>query len=125
MFTLSAAAGLVSGIAGAGGLLLVAVYLRLICPEPRKLRGTILLMGLLIVAWRFILLLVSGEITLTLVVAAVSLLPVVILGGWVGHRIFKGLSKERFYQVFQAVLLLAATILLVRGLLSISGSDLA
>jgi uncharacterized membrane protein YfcA len=79
-------------------------------------------MALLIVAWRFLLLLLSGEITLPFAFAAASLLPVVILGGWFGTRIFAGLSKERFYQIFQAVLLLAAAVLLVRGLLTVSGN---
>lgn len=123
MLTLSAVAGLISGIAGAGGLLLIAVYLRLICPEPRTLRGTILLMSLLIVAWRFFLLLLTGQITIQLLVGAATLLPVVILGGWVGHRIFSGLSRRRFYQVFQVVILLAASILLVRGLMSLGSGD--
>jgi uncharacterized membrane protein YfcA len=116
MATLAGLAGLVSGVAGAGGLFLVAIYLKLICPEPRRFRGTIILMSTFVVTWRFLLMLLAGHITLELAGLALLLLPFVILGGLSGSRFFGRLSTRRFFHVFHSVMMSAAAILLLKGL---------
>ncbi len=113
---LAATAGLVSGVSGAGGIFFIATYLRNVCPDARTFRGTTLLLSALIVGWRTVLLVASGYITRQTVAEAAILFPVVLLGGLAGTWFFRRLPTERFYQIFQAVLLLAAASLIWKGL---------
>ena len=87
---------------------LLAVYLKLACPTPRKLRAPIILMGLVFMFWRFAVAAFTGLISLSLLVESLLLLPVVYLGVTVGTRFFGALSDARFYRRFQVILLLMA-----------------
>ncbi len=114
--SLSALAGLTSGVTGAGGLIFLALYLKLACPEPRSFRATIILLAALMVAWRVAVLAMSGFVTPTLLLECAVLLPITLLGGWVGIRLFRWLPREYFYTGLQLVLIAAAVNLVWKGL---------
>lgn len=122
MAVLSGVAGLVSGIAGAGGLFLLAIYLKHTTPDPRSFRGTILMMSTLIVGWRFVLMLWAGHVTAPLALQTATLLPFAVGGGLFGTLVFARLAPARFYLVFQLVLLFAAGVLLIKGVGALTGN---
>ena len=115
IYTLSAAAGLITGVTGAGGLFFVAVYLKLACPDPRVFRATAFLLSMLMVGWRVLLLALAGFVTLQVVLECTILLPPMVLGGFAGTRLFRYLPRERYYQGFQLVLIGAAASLIWKG----------
>ncbi|MEQ9813701.1 MAG: sulfite exporter TauE/SafE family protein [Azospirillaceae bacterium] len=116
VWALSGLAGLISGITGAGGLLFLALYLRTVCADRLVLRGTIMLLSTLVVFWRAIVLTASGLIDLTLVAEGTLLIPLVILGGYAGARLFRRLNEARFAMLLRAVVLVGALGLVWRGL---------
>lgn len=113
---LAAVAGLVGGLAGAGSAFLMAVYIKLACPEPRVFRGTNLLLTATYVFWRITLVTVAGLITLQLVVEAAVLVPFSVFGGWLGARYATRIPAQRFFRFVQMVLLLASMALVGKGL---------
>ncbi len=116
ILSLSGAAGLLSGVTGAGGLILLAFYLRHLCPDPRTLRGTMLMLGMLFVGWRALVLATNGFIDAQVLAEAALLLPVAVLGGWLGTRLYRVLLATRFYAFFRGVVLLSAVGLIHKGL---------
>jgi uncharacterized membrane protein YfcA len=122
LYVLAGASGLISGVAGGGGLFFLVIYLRYLCKDPRTLRGTTLLLGVVLVAWRVSILAFTGFISLGILKESLFLLPVTFLGGLVGTRLYKSLSAERFYQFFKIVLVLAAIGLIHKGLRSQIGA---
>lgn len=114
-FGLALAAGLLAGLSGAGGLILISVYLRHACRNHIALRGTMIMLGSMILIWRTIVVAFTGLITLPLLTEALLLQPAVYGGVWVGQRFFKGLSPQAFTWLFQIVLLISALGLLVDG----------
>lgn len=115
VWMLSGIAGLISGVTGAGGLLFLALYLRAVCPDQVVLRGTIMLLSMLVVFWRAIVLAAAGMIDLTLVAEGVLLMPLVILGGFVGATMFRRLTNDRFLTLLRLVVLFGAVGLIWRG----------
>jgi uncharacterized membrane protein YfcA len=115
-FTLSSAAGLITGIAGGGGMYLYSIYLKFACPTPALLRGTSILMGAIFIYWRLIAAAVMGLISLRLMIEALIMVPPSLIGGWAGIHFFRRADAKRFYGAFQLVLFLGAAILLWKGL---------
>lgn len=113
---LSALSGLISGTTGAGGLLFMAVYLRLVKPDKADFRATILLLGTLVVGWRAIVMVYAGHIDRQILTEGLLLFPVVLLGGVFGTRAFGWISELRFTRILQVVLLFGASVLIWRGL---------
>jgi uncharacterized membrane protein YfcA len=116
LYPFSAAAGLISGVTGAGGLFFIALYVKQFAPDPQTFRGTILQLGVLLTGWRTVLLIASGFLTLKVFVEALVLMPVVFIGGYLGTRFYRLLPTRQFYQVIQVVLLFAAVTLVWKGL---------
>lgn len=115
VWSLSAFAGLISGVTGAGGLLFLALYLRTVCADRMALRGTIMLLSLMVVAWRVIVLSASGFVDLTLVAEGALLAPLVVLGGVAGARLFRRLNEDWFAMAVRGVVLMGAAGLIWRG----------
>ena len=113
---LSALSGLISGMTGAGGLLVIAVYLRLIKPDKAEFRATILLVSTLVVAWRAAAMITFGHIDLQIATEGLILFPIVFLGGVIGSMAFGRISEKRFTRALQLVLLFGSSVLLWRGL---------
>ena len=114
--SLAGVAGLVSGVSGAGGIFFITAYLRHVCPDTRTFRGTTLILSALLIGWRTAILVVSGYITRQTLLEASLLFPIIFLGGLSGTWFYHRLPTARFYQIFQVVLLLAASSLIWKGL---------
>lgn len=116
VFGLAGATGFITGLAGAGGVMMLAVYLKHACRDYIALRATAALMGTILIFWRLFATVIAGLIDLQLVTESVLLVPVVYLGGWIGMRYFRRMGAERYYNLFQALLLLSAVGLMMDGL---------
>lgn len=115
--SLSLTAGFVNGLAGAGGVISIAVYLKHACANHVSLRATLILIGTLLLCWRLAVTGVAGLISVKLLAEAVLLLPIVYVGVWLGTRYFRTVSPERYHRLVQWVILLSAFGLIYKGIL--------
>ena len=118
--TLAITSATVGTVSGGGALYFLVTYLRLACATPTALRGTNVMLSTVFTVGRVGSLIVAGMITPTLVVEGVLIAPVVLAATWIGARAFRRTSVPVFYAALQALLLLAAGALVVRGLLRIA-----
>lgn len=114
-FWLSAFAGLMSAVTGAGGNYFLAFYIRWAAPHPKVFRATNIVISGFISFWRSIVVAIAGLLSLKLVIEAVLVMPVVYLGGWAGQVFAGRLSAERYFRIVQVLLLLAAASLIWKG----------
>jgi uncharacterized membrane protein YfcA len=112
---LSIVSGLIAGIAGGGGMYLYSIYLKFACPTPSLMRGTSIMIGSIFLFWRFLVAIMIGLVSWRLLIESVLLLPVSLFGAWFGIRFFQRVDAKRFYSAFQAVLMLGALMLLIKG----------
>ena len=117
VFGLSAVTGLIAGLAGAGGIMMLAVYLKHACRDYISLRATAALIGTLLIFWRLVATVVGGLIDLQLIAEAALLVPIVYAGVWAGTHYFRNMGAERYYNLFQILLLISAVGLMVDGIL--------
>jgi uncharacterized membrane protein YfcA len=120
---MSAVAGFVSGVTGAGGLLLLAVYLRLVKPDKADFRATMLLLSTLVVGWRAVVMIYAGQVDAQTVAESLLLAPVIVLGGVFGTLIYGRLPERQFTLALQFVILFGAVILIWRGLAQTFGAS--
>jgi uncharacterized membrane protein YfcA len=120
-FSLATLIGLITGVAGAGGMMMLSVYLKHACRDHISLRATAILLGTMLTLWRVLATAVIGLIDWQLIVESVLLMPVVYAGIWIGTRWFRGMTPKAFYRVFQFVLLLSAAGLMLDGLVKYLG----
>lgn len=107
--------GLLAGLTGAGGVVLTSLYIKLLCPEVRTFRATILLVATVVMAWRMVVLGAGGFVDMSLLSECLVLLPFTLAGGFVGSKLFGRLPRERFFSAFRVVLVVAALNLVVKG----------
>jgi uncharacterized membrane protein YfcA len=115
VWSLAGFSGLVTGVTGAGGLFFLAVYLKLACPSPRVFRGTTFLLSAVGILWRTIVLAIAGFVTLQILAETLLLLPIVVLGGWLGDRLHHKLPARTFFKGVQVLLLIGALGLIAKG----------
>lgn len=113
---LSAVTGFLNGLAGAGGMVTLVVYLKHACRDHISLRATLVLLGTSMLFWRLIVTIASGLVTLKLFAEAALLLPLVYAGVWVGRRYFRSVTPARYHRLLQGLILLSAIGLLVDGI---------
>lgn len=113
--SLSLAAGVINGLAGAGGVVSISVYLRHACTSHVSLRGTLILVGTLLVCWRLVVTGAAGLYTVQLVTESLILLPIVYFGVWLGTRVFRSVTAERYHRWIQVLILISALGLIVKG----------
>jgi len=118
-FGLSAITGLINGIAGAGGMVALVVYLKHACRDHLSLRATTIFLGTLVLCYRFVLTFVVGMVDLKLMVEAALMLPTIYIGVWLGNRYARNISPKRYHAILTAVLLASALGLLLEGLLKV------
>ena len=116
---LGAVSGLLVGIIGAGGVAFMSLYVKILCPEKRLFRATILLLVSFILVWRIAILGISGFITGPLIVESLILLPVSMSAGMLGTRVFSRMTNNRFFAAFQIVLLSAASFLMINAVIRV------
>jgi uncharacterized membrane protein YfcA len=115
-FALAFVTGIIGGLSGAGGLLLLSVYLKQACRDHKSLRATGILIGGLLIMWRTVAIAFAGLLTLQLVSESLLLLPAIYLGVWMGRYTLRLEDPRRYYLLFQAVLLLSALGLMAEGI---------
>jgi uncharacterized membrane protein YfcA len=113
---LASLSGLIAGTTGAGGMYLLAAYLRHACPTAIKLRATGFTVSTVSIVGRAGVMAVAGLITPATIVETALLSPCVILGGWAGARFFRALPGQRFDQAFRAFLLIVSLIIVAKGI---------
>jgi uncharacterized membrane protein YfcA len=118
-FSLAFVTGIIGGLSGAGGLLLLSVYLKQACHNHRSLRATGILIGGLLILWRTVTIAFAGLLTVQLVTESLVLLPAIYIGVWVGRSYIKLEDPKRYYLAFQSVLLVSALGLTAEGLLNL------
>jgi hypothetical protein len=119
VFGLAAATGFMTGLAGAGGVMMLAVYLKHACRDYIALRATAALMGTILIFWRLLATIVAGLVDLQLVTESLLLIPVVYIGGWIGMHVFRRMGADRYYNIFQGLLLISAIGLIIEGIAKI------
>lgn len=113
--SLSFAAGFVNGLAGAGGVVSISVYLRHACEDHVSLRGTLVLVGTLLLCWRLVVTGIAGLYSVKLLTESLVLLPIVYLGVWMGTRAFRSVSAARYHRLMQWLILVSALGLMAKG----------
>jgi len=119
VWSLSGLSGLISGVTGAGGLLFLALYLRMVCRDRTTLRGTIILLSTVAVLWRALVLALSGFIDRTLLIEGALLATVVLLGGFCGTLLFRRMGDGLFTLGLRAVILVGAFGLIWNGIMQL------
>jgi uncharacterized membrane protein YfcA len=117
--SLAAVSGAVGTVGGGGALYFLMIYLRMACATPASLRGTGIVLTAVFVIVRFGGLLLAGMFTATLFAEGLLLVPVALLGGWVGTKAFRAATTAQFYYWLQVLMLCGAAALMIRGALKV------
>lgn len=115
---MAAVSGVIGGVVGAGGVILISSYIRMVCTDARVLRATILLIATFFVAWRTAVYAANGFVPLSVLVECLILLPIIFIGGLAGSRLFGLFPKDRFFLAFRILLVIASLNLVVKGLIA-------
>ncbi len=115
---MSAVSGVVGGVAGAGGVLLVSTYVRMVCSDARVLRASVILIATIFVTWRTVVYAANGFVPLAILVECVVLLPIIVVGGYTGSKLFGLFPRDRFFFAFRIFLILASLNLVAKGVIS-------
>lgn len=118
-FVAGAVSGFVGTVIGAGGMYMLVVYLRHVCPQPSRLRATNIVVSAIFLGWRVVVTVLAGLVSLQILAEVVILLPAIVFGGWLGSRWFRSVAPARFGQFLQLLLLVASFGLVVKGALRI------
>lgn len=113
---LSVVAGLMAGTTGAGGIILLSLYFKLVIHDARTFRATALLMATVVLVWRVIALALLSLLTVPLLAETALMLPVSFLGAWTGSRYFRTLDAKRYFGAFRVVLMVGSAVLVWKGL---------
>jgi uncharacterized membrane protein YfcA len=108
-------AGLLAGATGAGGIVLLSLFIKMILVKPAAIRATVLLIATVALVWRVIVFGVGGFITIQFLLESLLLLPVAIFGAFLGSKSFYVMRDDRFPRFFTLILMVAAASLLWRG----------
>jgi uncharacterized membrane protein YfcA len=104
--------GVLSGLFGTGGPPLI-FYFQLIGLEKSIFRGSLMAIFLVTALVRLPSYAVAGFITPERIWSAVSVLPAVFLGIWLGNRIHITISEEKFRKMVSIALVIIGLILLI------------
>ena len=116
LFPYTSISGMIVGVTGAGGLLMLAFYVNQVLKVPRSIRGTMLLISVIVSVARVSGLSVAGFVDLKILAEVLISLPVGIIGGWLGLRFFTKLSDKNYHRILNGIMMFAAFILAVKGI---------
>ena len=105
--------GVLTGMFGTGGPPLI-VYYRLIGLPKAEFRGNLMAIFLLMTCVRIPSYVVGGLITAPRVAAGVAVLPAVLAGAWIGHRIHVDVPEPTFRRWIALGLFAIGVVLLIR-----------
>ena len=106
-------AGLLAGVAAMGGTI-IALYLLSFPDRAERVRGTILTLAAMVITYLVIMHLYHGITTTLIVWRAVVLTPPVVVGAWIGTRLFIGSSEYLFRRVALVCIAAAGLIAVVK-----------
>jgi uncharacterized membrane protein YfcA len=115
-FGLGAFTGFLGSIGGAGIGYFLSVYVRWASETPAIFRGTNILTSALTSLWRLGMFAIFGLMAWHYLIELAVLAPTVLLGNWLGARASGTLSADRYFRIFQLVLLMGALILTFKGI---------
>ena len=108
-----ALAGLLAGIAAMGGTI-IALYLLSLPDRAERVRGTILTLAGMVITYLVFMHLFHGITSSLTVWRALVLSPAVLIGAWIGTRLFTGSSDLLFRRVALASIAAAGLIALLK-----------
>ncbi|MGP1676597.1 MAG: TSUP family transporter [Burkholderiales bacterium] len=108
--------GTIGGVSGGGAFYFLVVYLKYACATPAALRGTNVVLSVLVMCMRMIVVVLAGRVTLTLLAEGLLLAPLVVAATWFGAHVFRTSAPARFYAALQILLLAGAVVLIVKGI---------
>lgn len=90
-----AVSGILTGLFGTGGPPLI-VHFHLAGKDKARFRGNLMALFLLMAAVRLPTYVLGGLVTVPRIGAAIAVLPAVLGGAWIGHRVHAEIAEERF-----------------------------
>lgn len=112
----STISGLIAGFIGAGAVVFISIYVRLLCPEKMQFRGTMVLIGSVFVVWRFVVLVVAGIAGVAVLTEAALLAPLGLVSAHYGVKVVRHIPGPLFFRLYQGILMTAALMLIWQAL---------
>jgi uncharacterized membrane protein YfcA len=110
-------AGTTSAMLGVGGPIYV-MYLAARGSSPEEIRATVPAIFIFTTIGRIIIFTVAGLFTASILYAAAALLPLMILGMWIGHHVHLSLSREQLVRLIGGLLIASGCSLIVKALMT-------
>ncbi len=110
-------AGTTSAAFGVGGPIYV-MYLTARGATPEQVRATVPVIFIFTTIARIAIFTVAGLFSREVLYSAAALLPIMILGMWIGHHLHLNMSREQLVRIMGALLVLSGVSLLVRALVT-------
>jgi uncharacterized membrane protein YfcA len=110
-------AGMTSSMFGVGGPIYV-MYLTARGSSPDSIRATVPVIFIFTTIARIAIFAAAGLFTLRVLSTAAALLPLMVLGMWLGHRLHLNLTREQIVRIMGMMLVASGGSLLVRALVS-------
>ena len=105
--------GLLAGIAAMGGTI-IALYLLSFPDRAERVRGTILTLAAMVITYLVAMHVYHGITTTLTVWRALVLTPAVLIGAWLGTRLFVGASDTLFRRVALVCIAVAGVIAIIK-----------
>jgi len=115
-FLLSFCSGIFGSLSGGGGVYFLVTFLRHVCPTPAVLRGTTITVAATMTILRVGEVTVAGFMSTQILAEAIALIPITLLGTWVGTTFFRKATPKAFYTGLQLVLIGLAFALAGKGI---------
>ncbi|HEX2830642.1 MAG TPA: sulfite exporter TauE/SafE family protein [Burkholderiales bacterium] len=110
-------AGMTSSMFGVGGPIYV-MYLTARGSAPQNIRATVPVIFIFTTVARIAIFAVAGLFTLQVLYTAAALLPLMILGIWLGHHLHLNMTREQMVRIIGVLLVASGGSLVVRALAS-------
>ena len=110
-------AGMTSSMFGVGGPIYV-MYLTARGSTPQNIRATVPVIFIFTTIARIAIFASAGLITLPVLYSAAALLPLMILGMWLGHHLHLNMTREQLVRIIGVLLVASGGSLVVRALAS-------
>ena len=107
-------AGITSSMFGVGGPIYV-MYLTARGSSPESVRATVPVIFVFTTVARIAIFAVAGLFTLTVLYTAAALLPIMLVGMWLGHRLHLNMSREHVVRIIGVLLIGSGVSLLLRA----------